>query len=217
MLNTDLRKRLNEWSRWDQLRKLGTSPLVRSSLAFAAAGYLLLWNDKFQDFLTTKFDAHSHYSLWRIWMVYYGGICLAVATGLYSWRCPKPIKDHETAFALAQSEAQYLLVMGTGPKYLADVEALESRCSAAERALWPPDRPRSESFSQERLFGRSDAPEIWGSLIVYAWRLHNIRHPRLRLVILVLYWLGFALLAIPAVWTFVQVSIFALRTLFAAA
>jgi hypothetical protein len=82
LTRADLRKQLNEWSRWDSLRKLGSSPLVRSSLAFAAAGYLLLWNSKFQDFLTVKFDAH--FSLWRIWMIYYGGICLAVATGLYS-------------------------------------------------------------------------------------------------------------------------------------
>jgi hypothetical protein len=69
MTKLDLLKRLNEWSRWDSLRKLGSSPMVRSSLAFAAAGYLLLWNAKFQDFLTIKFDA-PHFSLWRIWMIY---------------------------------------------------------------------------------------------------------------------------------------------------
>src|SRR5215468_4093567 len=91
-----LEKRLNEWSRWDPLRKLGTSPLVRSSLAFAAAGYLLLWNGKFQDYLTIRFD--THFSLWRIWMIYYGGISLAVATGLYSCFCPRTIKEHGSAF-----------------------------------------------------------------------------------------------------------------------
>jgi hypothetical protein len=147
-LKLDLRKRLNEWSRWDSLRKLGSSPLVRSSLAFAAAGYLLLWNAKFQDYLTIKFDTHlSPWPLWRIWMVYYGGFCLAVATGLYSCFCPKPIKDHATAFDLAQSECRHIVVMGIGPKYLADVEELEARCTPAERALWPPDRPSNDSLS----------------------------------------------------------------------
>jgi hypothetical protein len=103
----DLRSQFNEWPRWDSLRKWGSSALVRSSLAFAAAGYLLLWNEKFQDYLTIKFD--THFSLWRIWMIYYGGIFLAVATALYSLFCPKPIKDHGSAFDLAQTECQHLV------------------------------------------------------------------------------------------------------------
>lgn len=207
MTKADLFKRINELSRWDSLRKLGSSPLVQSSLAFAAAGYLLLWNEKFQDYLTIKFDAH--FSLWRIWMIYYGGICLAVATGLYIWFCPKPIKDHGSGFDLAQSECQHLAIMGLGTKYLEEVKALEASCTAAERALWPPDRPRDDFISQMR--GKAEEPQALASLIVYAWRLHNIRHPRLRPLVLFIYGLGFLLLGIPAVVTFLQVTLFALR------
>jgi hypothetical protein len=36
---------------------------VHSSLAFAAAAYLLLWNERFQGSLTIIFD--DHFSLWR--------------------------------------------------------------------------------------------------------------------------------------------------------
>src|ERR1700741_2119381 len=79
----ELWRKIDDWCRWDSLRKLGSSPLVRSSLAFAAAGYLLLWNANVQEYLTIKFD--SHFSLWRIWMIYYGGISIAVATALYSY------------------------------------------------------------------------------------------------------------------------------------
>jgi len=211
MLIIDLSKRLSELSRWDHLRKLGSSPLVRSSLAFAAAGYFLLWNAKFQDFLTIKFDAH--YSLWRIWMVYYGGINLAVATGLYSFLCPKTIKDHESAFALAQSEAEHLATMGLGPAYLQEVENLESRCTPAERSLFPSDRPRREYLLGVR--GLPTERPALASLVVYAWRIHNIRRPRWRLVIFVLYSVGFVLLGVPAAWTFIQVSLFGLRALLA--
>jgi hypothetical protein len=179
-------------------------------LAFAAAGYLLLWNAKFQDLLSIKFD--THYSIWRIWMIYYGGICLAVATALYSWYCPKPIKDHETASALAQSEAEHLTTMGLGPSYLNDVKSLESRCTSAERALFPPDRPLDQHIIGVRGTVR-ERPAL-SSLVIYAWRLHNIRHPRWRLIIFVLYGLGFVLLGIPAVWTFMQVTYFGLRHLF---
>lgn len=202
-------ERIEGLSRWDQLRKLGSSPLVRSSLVFAAAGYVLLWNAKFQDFLTIKFD--THISLWRIWMIYYGGICIAVATALYSCFCPKPIKDSGSAFELGQRESGHLLVMGTGPKYLEQVKALEDNCNEAERALWPPDRPRDNLISAASQNSRG--PEILASLIVYNWRLHNIRHPRLRQIILTIYCVGFALLAIPATATFLQVTIVGLRAL----
>lgn len=202
-------ERLNEWSRWDSLRKLGSSPLVRSSLVFAAAGYLLLWNAKIQDFLTIKFN--SHFSLWRIWMIYYGGISLAVATGLYSFFCPKPVKDHGSAFELAQSECQYLAIMGLGTTYLEDVKRLEANCSAAERELWPPNRPRDDFIAQMR--GKPEEPEALAALIVYAWRVHNIRYPWLRPSILIIYSLGFVLLGIPARVTFLQVTLFGSRYL----
>jgi hypothetical protein len=209
MLKLDLSKQINEWSRWDSLRKLGSSPLVRSSLAFAAAGYLLLWNSKFQDFLTIKFDAHV--SLWRIWMVYYGGISLAAATALYSCFCPRTIKDHGSAFDLAQSECRHLAIMGLGERYLADVKRLESDCTEGERALWPPDRPQDGFIAQMR--NRPEEPEALASLIVYAWRIYNIKHPRVRPLILVIYGLGFVLLAVPAAVTFLQVTLFGLRQL----
>ena len=209
MLNQDFFKWINEWSRWDRLRTLGSSPLVRSSLAFAAAGYLLLWNAKFQDFLTITFDAH--FSLWRIWMIYYGSMCLAVATALYSSFCPRPIKDHGSAFDLAQRECRYLAIMGLGPRYLEEVKALEAGCTLGERALWPRDRPRDDFLGQ--MHQRPEEPEALAALIVYAWRIHNIKHPSLRPVILIVYSLGFVFLGIPAAITFLQVTLFGLRQL----
>jgi hypothetical protein len=185
--------------------------MVRSSLAFAAAGYLLLWNEKFQDYLTIKFD--THFSLWRIWMIYYGGIYLAVATGLYSLFCPKPIKDHGNAFDLAERECRHLVVTQRGPQYLEEVKKLEAQCTPAERALWPQDRPKDEWFDPHHLHGRPNQHEVWAALIVYAWRVHNIRHPKLRLSILVIYTVGFLLLGIPAAMTFLQVTLFGLRQL----
>jgi hypothetical protein len=203
-------KQINDWSRWDSLRKLGSSPLVQSSLIFAAAGYVLLWNAKFQDFLTIKFDAHV--SLWRIWMIYYGGICIAVATALYICFCPRAIKDAGTAFDLAQRESGHLRAMSLGLKYLEEVMELEASCNQAERDLWPPDRPPPNLIQASG--SHPEGQQFIGSLVVYAWRLHNIRHPRLRRIILAIYCLGFALLAVPAVVTFFQVTRVGLRSLF---
>jgi hypothetical protein len=205
-----LQEKLNEWSRWDSLRQLGSSALVRSSLVFAVAGYVLLWNVKVQDFLTIRLD--NQVTLWRIWMIYYGGIAIAIATALYSSFCPKPIKESGSAFELGQRESGHLLAMGLGSQYLVNVKRLEARCNTAERALWPPDRPRENVVAAVNSVG--NGREILASLIVYAWRVHNIRYPRLRLIILVFYCAGFGLLAVPAAVTFVQVTTAGLRILF---
>lgn len=202
--------KLEEWSRWDRLRKFGASPLVRSSLVFAVAGYLLLWNGKIQDYLIIRFDAH--YSLWRIWMIYYGGILIAAATGLYSVFCPKPIKDYQTAFELAQSECQYLATMGLGAKYLESVQRLEVKCDKREKKLFPTDRPRDNLIPQVQ--GTVREAHVLAALIVYAWRLHNIRYTRMRPTILVIFAAGFLLVGIPATATFLQVTLVGLRALF---
>jgi hypothetical protein len=66
------------------------------------------------------------------------------------------------------------------------------------------------------LYGKSEqhVNELWGALIVYAWRVYNIKHPRLRLLLLIVYGVGFVLLFIPAAWTFVQVTRFGIRHLY---
>lgn len=209
-MRTELHEKLKEWSRWDSLRKVGSSPLVRSSLVFAVAGYVLLWNAKVQEYLTMTFD--THVSLWRVWMIYYGGISIAVATALYSSFCPKPIKESGSAFELGQRESGHLLVMGLGAKYLDDVRRLEASCNLAEKSLWPPDRPRENMIATAHSI--ANGQQILASTIVYAWRIHNIRHPRLRLIILGIYCVGFGLLAIPAVLTFFQVTIVGLKGMF---
>ena len=43
-------------------------------------------------------------------MIYCGSISLAVATGLYSCFCPKPIKDFSSGFDLAQNDLSISLL-----------------------------------------------------------------------------------------------------------
>ncbi len=155
-----------------------------------------------------------HFSLWRIWMIYYGGISLAVATGLYSVFCPKPVKDHGSGFEPAQSECQYLATMGLGEKYLRDVKQLEAKRSTTERSLTslaPIDHAMTCLSIRAGLRGR---PSSWlrssftlGGYTTYAFRW-------LRPWLLMLYGAGFLLLGIPAAVTLVQVTLAGLRSWF---
>ena len=73
---------LEGWSRWNILRSLGNSNLVRASVLMPAFGYMLLLNDNVHQYLTIKYDGWLlHYlpSVWRIWFLFYGSFLLAAA------------------------------------------------------------------------------------------------------------------------------------------
>ena len=74
---------LESHSRWNQLKALGSSNLVRASVLMPAFGYMLLLNDQVHQYLTIKYDGWLLKYLpnvWRIWLLFYGSFFLATAT-----------------------------------------------------------------------------------------------------------------------------------------
>jgi hypothetical protein len=97
---------LESHSRWNQLRELGSSNLVRASVLMPAFGYMLLLNVNIHQYLAVKYDgwvlSHLHVpSVWRIWMLFYGSFLLALATIVYSYFCPDEVKRYASAFEMA--------------------------------------------------------------------------------------------------------------------
>jgi hypothetical protein len=87
---------LESRSRWSKLRQLSQSNLVRSSVLMPAFGYMLLLNEQVHSFLAIKYDAgwllRCLLGLWRLWLLFYGSFFLAIASILFSLRCPSEIK-----------------------------------------------------------------------------------------------------------------------------
>ena len=102
---------LKSHSRWNQLRELGSSNLVRASVLMPAFGYMLLLNENIHQYLTVKYDgwvfSHLHVaSVWRIWMLFYGSFLLALATIVYGYFCPDEVKRYASAFEMADGETK---------------------------------------------------------------------------------------------------------------
>lgn len=101
---------LESHSRWNQLKALGSSNLVRASVLMPAFGYMLLLNDQVHQYLTIKYGGWLLKYLpdvWRIWLLFYGSLFLATATILYSAFCPQEIKRYSSAFEMADTEAKH--------------------------------------------------------------------------------------------------------------
>lgn len=101
---------LERHSRWNQLKALGSSNLVRASVLMPAFGYMLLLNQQAHQYLTIKYDGWLlNYlpNVWRIWLLFYGSFFLAAATILYSAFCPQEVKRYMSAFEMADAEAKH--------------------------------------------------------------------------------------------------------------
>lgn len=199
-------------SRWSKLRNLGQSSLVRASVLMPVLGHLLLLNEHVHQFLTIQHDAdwpfNSLHPMWRVWMLYYGSAILAAGSMLFAWQCPAVIKDYASDYKMVEAERDHLVAHNLTGQIAKDLQTLYQGMSAWENALFTlprlkPDQPN---------LGAGTAPELttsdqWGLGLIHIWTANDIKHPQLRIVSFFLFGTGLVLLAIPAIFTFLQVTL----------
>jgi hypothetical protein len=217
---------LEAHARWSELRGLGQSGLVRASVLMPAFGYILLLNDEAQRYLTTKLASstagetipawlllvlphlpswihdtylwvHDHLpDLWRVWMLYYGTFCLAIGSISFSMFCPFAIKRYSSPYEMADVESKHRLEQSGDIRERVKVRLIEmSRWQAA--ILHNPNRVELNDTH----------PADVGRLLFYLWLIADASRPVLRIIILLIYSVGLTLLAIPAIYTFGQVTL----------
>lgn len=215
---------LEAHSRWSELRELGQSNFVKASVLMPVFGYLLLLNEHVQRYLIIQYDAGWPFNylpaLWRIWLLFYGSFSLAIGSILFAWRCPVEIKRYASPFMLVDAERNHIAAHGQTEKEIAKkLQALYEGMSHWEQSLF-------DRFQLTRLrpdlpnLGASDIPELrtsdhWGLGLIHIWRVNDIKHPILRIAIFFLFWMGLIFLAIPAAFTFSQVTLLFVRKLLA--
>ena len=199
-------------SRWSKLRELGQSSLVRSSVLMPIFGYLLLLNENVHHYLTIQYDANWPFNylptMWRVWMLFYGSFLLAMGSILFAWWCPAEIKQYASPFSLADAERPHLTAHNQTHHIADKLKALYSGMSVRESAIFvfprlKPDLPN---------LGAGTSPDLvtsdqWGLGLIHIWTVNDIKHPSLRIIILFLFKAGLVLLAIPAGFTFLQVTL----------
>jgi hypothetical protein len=207
---------LEEHSRWNKLRDLGQSNLVRASVLMPAFGYLLLLNENVrQQLLKVLYDDSwpmNHLpSMWRIWFLFYGGFFLAFGSILFAWKCPFQIKRYATSYDMVDAERVHITthrkeaIVGTTLKQL-----YEGMTRWENKIFGEKLDPTASNLG-------APAAKTGDSLslgLIHIWRAADIRHSKLRILIFVFFWSGLFLVAIPAGATFLQVTVILLNRLF---
>jgi hypothetical protein len=205
-------------SRWSKLRELGQSNLVRSSVLMPAFGYLLLLNENVHSFLVIQYDAGWPFnylpSLWRLWLLFYGTFFLAIGSLLFSWRCPSEIKQYASPYALVDTERPHLTAHQFHNQIADKLAVLYSGMSRWENSLFKLPRLKPELPN----LGAGTSPELntgdqYGLGLIHIWSIRDIKQPVWRIVIFVVFWAGLILVAVPAGFTFLQVTLVAVKHL----
>ena len=191
-------------SRWSELRALGQSPLVRASVLMPAFGYILLLNDNVHQYLTIKYDGWLlQYlpSLWRVWLLFYGTFALAIASIIFSRFCPTEIKRYVSAFAMVDAEREHSHHPNRTEEIRRQLRDLYEGMSKWEGSIFP-----YKLKLHEPDLGIQWSDILSGTLL-YRWILADIKRPVLRIITLLIFAAGLTLLAVPAMFTFLQVTV----------
>lgn len=201
---------LEERSRWAELRELGNSGIVKSSILMPVFGYMLLLNEKVHQYLTVMFDHPWLPATWRIWMVFYGTFAIAIGSALYSWRAPEKIKRYGSPVDMIATEPSYHWPAGNYKRLRHHVEKLRDELPGWQKSL-PQLRDYKDHSGTPNT--EPEARDWLTEFISQWWEIENLRWRAVRIIIFVLFRIGFVLVIIPSAYTFIQVTVVGVKYL----
>lgn len=203
---------LERTARWSNLRLLGNSVIVRSTVLLSILGYVILLNRNIADLIEVHVPwisgTWSSSVGWRIFCLYFGTLALALGSAWYTFRCPLTIKRYATAVEFAMAEQSFFwpvehfryLIEGLG-------EDNRNRTPIQKRM------PELKELGHRDLMNFRYDPHNHGrardeDLVValtFRYHLLDSGEHRSRIAVLILFGLGTALTVAPSIWTALQV------------
>jgi hypothetical protein len=104
---------------WHDLRSIGNSSLAKMTIVIPIVGYLVLFNEKLQDYLQLSHELLAHQQagssgLPRLLAIYFGLCFVAMASTLFALFCPLQVKKYATAEEYIAGDEPYLSFHGEG-------------------------------------------------------------------------------------------------------
>ncbi len=202
MLGGWLDKTLPSPPNLSDLREIGNLWVVKATILLPVIGYLILFNAEIIRYLKLSSEitgtTNDATISWRLLAVYFGLLAIAVASVLYSWRCPILVKRYGRAADYVTAEAESI-----GEIALADLEeALRVNHPKEYAQLRDVVDRRSTriSASTDEAIIRANTIDIMQRVYLMA----NVSRPTLRRAIFVLFARGFLILLIPSLDVFVR-------------
>lgn len=191
---------------WSTLRSMGNSTAVRSAVVVPLLGPFLLFNDQIITWLRTHPSLCGGCAVsWRLESLYFGGWAFAMATIIYSVRCPAMVKKYVDGNDYMSGERRSMTAHVHGP--FRDAVALTGNREATRTTLEQtafllvsgrPPVDRSDQLNPTRM------NEARGNV---SYSFMDRSHPFARTAVFSLFALGFILFAIPSAWTAVEIAV----------
>jgi hypothetical protein len=175
-----------------------------------AFGYILLLNDNVHQYLTIKYDGWllSYLpSVWRIWLLFYGSFFLAAGSLLFNFFCPAYVKQYGTAFEMVDRERDHRHHQHQTEATKRERELLCTSLSTVETSIF-------ERLYLYPLQSNTPSTDALGTMLIHCWSIYDIKMPALRILIVLLWGTGLTLLAVPALFTFAQVTFLLVKSFF---
>jgi hypothetical protein len=206
---------------WSRLRGIGNSAAAKATILMPLVGYLVLFNGEFVAWLQlhqTVGDVVTSGATeaalgWRLLCLYYGLMLVAIATIVYTVRCPWICKRYADAIECARDTDE---IHSSASAFSSLIRELRQIVSSSRRA---PDRVLEAANGELRLIGSKDQDEgAWDSiganerssrvqrLLAAKYNLEDYSRPLARIAVAVLYAIGLLLLAIPSGHLFFKVT-----------
>ena len=212
--------------RWSQHRAIGNSPASKATILVPLVGYLILFNESVVEWvnLGLLFEGQNNDPAkvgWRLLVLYFGLIAVALGTVLYGMFAPKSQVRYPDAHEYARGVTQFHATPEALHGLLTTLANMLAKCERAPISAIAAAKVELKEINTEEVqaWWNLASPEARSAksatTLLAVYNLEDYRFPALRLLVALFYLLGFGLLAIPSIFVFVRVCSVTMDTVFA--
>ncbi|MGH1477396.1 MAG: hypothetical protein ACRBM6_01480 [Geminicoccales bacterium] len=201
---------------WADIHSVGNSNLAKSTILMPIVGYMIVFNENLVEYfyLSEIFVWQDDKQLsYRLFLFYFGLSFIGMASLSFQYFCPKTIKLHPTIIEHVEKERS--VISRYRINYLIEKIVNEYKMISKYDIWISPYLEASidtiiannddESQDSSRTAKLSDE-ELTNEILKTYWFVQNRKGKNSRLLTSILYALGFFLLAIPTIDTFLRIS-----------
>ena len=206
---------------WDRLRSIGEIRVVRLTILAPFIGYLILFNQEVVHWLTLSsklLPADVFTYFWqdqprtqeelasgRLFLIYFGLFFLGLGSIIYGVACPHLLKKYGSTSEYLRAELEFQTKF-QAKRMLDELKELDNPPIHLPALIEKFQDHFNSILMDELPDGAKEFEQLSKDLMTEEWRVENTHHPITRRLTFAAYFLGFLILALPAVDTLLAVA-----------
>lgn len=191
---------------WSSLRSIGNSTFSKLTMFVPVFGYFILFNESIAQHLRLTFEiclADGCRVSWRIFLIYFGLCFAAVGASIFSVFCPDIVRRYSTSREFFETSKLFYAHHHNLRWLLDDIQKLRG-------AVYNDGLNLLNLTDRNAGVGAESTNMLSGPMAAY-YNAKNKSRAEWRLACLAFYIFGAGLLAIPTLWTFVEITAVAVQ------